>query len=378
MCGERPVAREVWDKAALWVVGADTEDPDYGPDGTLWRYDTIFGWDDFEINDDTSDEDFEFFLDSGACITYAPNLGYSAVNQVDGYIYCLPGLSKESWRFSIEPDADIVPSGIFPPNGSTIADKTPLFQWTGGAAVYRLQVSIDPSFSMGSCVIDEIVSGTEYQTPGKLANTLYYWRTGTPGGGGNWNFADPLSFTEDGEWKKLDKIDEKVYAGAAMAYYAGHPVYQDAKPRVYAATGGNDPGNGFFSIALHKDSNWVEEPVLPDQRCAWPGTSLTSSPTGGVGWCLVAVFGGSQQYTGQQYGYEPGGQGRGWFRYSDSVVDPLPQYIGPGGTCVLGPSPWTYLVTGAKMYPYEETLLLLRNRPQVQESQEAQGRFAGW
>jgi hypothetical protein len=38
------------------------------------------------------------------------------------------------------------------------------------------------------------------------------------------------------------------------------------------------------------------------------------------------------------------------------VVDDLPQTIGPGGTVVLGTSPWTYLITGAEMSPsYEPT-----------------------
>jgi len=345
-----------WQHNTLWVIGGDTTDTTYGgPDGTLWQYDPSDGWWEFDIEDDTSAEprDFEFFLDSGACITYAPNLAYSAMNQVYGYIYCLPGNSTESWRFSIEPDADIVPSGIFPPDSSTIADKTPLFQWTGGAIQYRLQVSTDPLFSLGSCVIDEIVSGTEYQTPGKLDNAQYYWRTGTPFGQ-DWTWASALSFTVDGEWTELDHISEHVYAGAAMAYYAGHPSLQ-IPPRVYALTGGNDPGTDFFTIGLGRTDNWDRLEDDPAPKPAWPGTSLTSSPTGDVGWCLVAVFGGSIDSVDQQYGFEPGDEGRGWFRYSNEVVDPLPQYIGPGGTVVLGPSPWTYLVPGAKLYPYEPT-----------------------
>jgi hypothetical protein len=344
-----------WQHNTLWVIGGDTTgQSEYGgPDGSLWMYDSSSGWWDFEIQDDTSEDHFEFYLDSGACITYAPNLAYSAMNQVDGYIYCLPGLSTESWRFSIEPDADIVPSGIFPPNGSTIADQTPLFQWTGMAIQYRLQVSPDPTFGLGSCVIDTVVSATECQAQSKLADTLYYWRTGTPNGL-NWIWASALSFTLQGGWKKLDNINEKVYAGAAMAYYAGHPSLQ-ITPRVYALTGGNDPGNTFYSIGLGLSDNWVDEEFLY-QRCAWPGTSLTSSPTGDVGWCLVAVLGGSVKDVDNQWGCEPGDQGRGWFEYSDTVVDPLPQNIGPGGTCVLGMSPWTYLITGAKVSPsYEPT-----------------------
>jgi len=345
-----------WQHNTLWVIVGDTTDQsEYGgPDGSLWQYDPGSGWWDFDIEDDTSfPEDFEFFLDSGACITYAPNPAYSAMNQVDGYIYCLPGLSRESWRFSIEPDSDIVSSGIFPPNGSTIADQTPLFRWTGGSIVYRLQVATSPLFGLGSIVMDTVVSATECQTQSKLADTLYYWRTGTPNGL-DWTWASALSFTEEGGWAELDPINDKVYAGAAMAYYAGHIVW-GGEPRVYALTGGTDPGTGFFNIGLDEDDNWVRLVDDPAPKPAWPGTSLTTSPTGSVGWCLVAVFGGSVQYADQQYGYEPGDQGRGWFRYPNEVVDPLPQTIGPGGTCVLGPSPWTYLVAGAKLYPYEPT-----------------------
>jgi hypothetical protein len=330
-----------WGKA-LYVIGADTSDPDEPPDGYLDRYildrDT---WIYYDI-----DEDTEVVLGEGACIAYAPNLGYSSSNQAEGYIYCLPGDGTEFWRYSIEPDSYIVVAGIFPPNSSVIADQTPLFQWTGGLIQYRLQVAADPSFSPGSCVIDAVVSATEYQTPGKLANDTFYWRTGTPNGL-NWTWATARSFTLQGGFVRLwPNIPEGVAKGAAMAY-TGFPGNEDY-PAIYVLNGylGANEARYFHRWDVQNEG-WQDLDQAPCD--AGVGTSLTSpDPVSGIpGWHAVdAAFGSFS--SSRPYGYEPVcDPGERWFIYPDSAFDNYPEPVGPGGSFVIGPSVWAYLTPGA-------------------------------
>jgi len=332
-----------WGKS-LFVIGADTSDEEEPPDGYLDRY--ILERDTWLIYD--IDEEGEFVLGEGACIAYAPNPGYSAMNQADGYIYCLPGDGREFWRYSIVPDTDIVVSGIFPPSGSIIPDQTPLFQWTGGAIQYRLQVATDPMFGLGTCVIDEIVSGTEYQTPGKLDNAQYYWRTGTPNGL-NWTWASALSFTLEGAFNQLANIPEGVAKGAAMAYtgFTGNNDY----PAIYVLNGylGANKARYFYRWDV-QNGGWEElSDTDPAPSDAGPGTSLTSpDPVSGIpGWHAVdAAFGSFS--SARPYGYEPVcDPGERWFIYPDSAFENYPEPVGPGGTFVIGPSVWAYLTPGA-------------------------------
>ena len=322
-----------WEKA-LYVIGADTSDPEEPPDGYLdWYSLERDTWLIYDI-----DEEDEFVLDEGACIAYAPNPGYGSANQVEGYIYCLPGGGTEFWRYSIEPDTDIVASGIFPPNGSTIADQTPLFRWTGGAIQYRLQVSTDPTFSSAPPVIDTVVSATEYQTNSKLANDTYYWRVGTPNGL-DWTWATPaLSFTLQGGFEEFDPIPEGVAKGAAMAYTAFDEV-----PSIYVLPGyRNDVDNTSF---CRWDIDAEEWDSLPNSLKAQAvGTSLTSRDpvTGSPGWFAVAAAFGQTGTGSHPYGY--GGQ---WWEYDSAAFEEFPRTLGPGATFVMGPDPWCYLTTGA-------------------------------
>jgi hypothetical protein len=332
-----------WGKA-LYVIGADTSDDP--PDGSLYWYELGSGWDDYDIVEDPG-QGHEFVLDEGACIAYAPNPGYSSANQVDGYIYCLPGGGSEFWRYSIEPDTDIVASGIFPPNGSTIADQTPLFRWTGGAIQYRLQVSTSPLFGLGSCVIDVVVYAPEYQAPSKLANATYYWRTGTPNGL-DWTWASALSFTLEGAFVRLTNIPEGVDKGAAMAYTAF-----DNSPSIYVLNGYlADDENTYFHRWDIDGGYWEVLSVTdPAPKAEHVGTSLTSNDpvTGNPGWFAVAAaFGQSVDTADFPWGYEPACRpGERWFEYPDSAFDGLPEPLGPGATFVMGPSPWCYLTPGA-------------------------------
>ncbi len=332
-----------WDNS-LFIIGADTGDGEEPPDGYLDRY--VLASDTWIIYD--FDDEEQFTLGEGACIAYAPNLDYGQQNQAEGYIYILPGgSSSEFWRFSIEPSADIVCSGIFPPNGSIIPDQTPLFQWTGMSNQYRLQVSTDPLFS--TTVIDEVVFDDEYQTQSKLASTLYYWRTGTPVGGGNWFWAAARSFTEEGGFNRLrlpSNIPEGVAEGAAMAY-TGFPGNEDY-PAIYVLNGylGANEATYFHRWDV-QNGGWEVLDLAP--CAAGVGTSLTSpDPVSGIpGWHAVdAAFGSYSSL--RPYGYEPVcDPGERWFIYPESAFANYPEPVGPGGSFVIGASVWAYLTPGA-------------------------------
>ena len=337
-----------WGKA-LYVIGADTSDSEEPPDGFLdWYTLNSDTWRYYDIEEDPEELDYEFVLGPGACIAYAPNTEYCSANQIDGYIYCLPGGGKEFWRYSIEPDSVITVGGIFPPDGSVIADATPKFQWNpSSSGQYRLEVARDEFFSL--TVIDTVVYAPECQTTSELANGTYFWHVGTPDGGG-WLWGDTYNFVDSAGFEPLTDIDSTVADGAAMAYYGGHPAWE-VDPSILVLAGG---GKTYFCRWSIGQKRWFDLDPVPYPKAAYPGTSLTTcDPLGGFGWHAVAAFGQSVDSVDRPWGYEP--EGQEWFEYSEEDVDAFPQPLGPGATIVLGPSPWTYLVTGARYVGGEGT-----------------------
>jgi hypothetical protein len=318
-----------WEQgSALYVIGAD----DYAEgDAYLFWYDST--WHDYDI-----DEDTEFVLGVGSSIVYVPNAGYDAYNQVAGYIYCLPGNGSEFWRYGIEPgQVDYISVlGIFPPNVSTIADQTPLFQWTGGSDQYRLQVSTDQLFS--TTVIDVVVYAPEYQTASKLSNAMYYWRTGTPNGL-NWTWSTTHNFTLEGGFVQRASIPEAVANGAALAYESDQWCWNGA-PSIIAVIGGGS--TSFYKYDIPSNT-WTELYDTPMPQLA--GTSLTTNdPTEEFGEWPAAAFGGSTT-SDRPWGYNTS---TGWFEYPADDFDPFPQPLGPGATSVIGLRPWSYLTTGSQ------------------------------
>ncbi len=331
-----------WGRAP-YVIGADTSNEELPPQGWLdWYSFESDTWLRYDI-----DEEEEFVLGEGACIAYAPNPGYSSSNQVAGYIYCLPGDGSEFWRYSIEPESYTKVAGIFPPDGSTIPDQTPKFQWVpSSGGQYRLQVSTDDLFS--NIVIDEVVFfAPEYQVTEELANVTYYWHVGTPNGGG-WLWGATHSFTEEGGFDKLTNISEGVAKGAAMAYSGG---LWDDDPSIIVLNGylsANE--NRYFHRWSINGEQWSDlsftDPAPMDEMA---GTSLTTGDpvSGQAGWYAAAAFGGSSSVD-HPYGYQPAlGDGDRWWEYPDTAFDAFPRSLGPGATFVMGPSPWCYLTTGA-------------------------------
>jgi hypothetical protein len=258
---------------------------------------------------------------------------------VPGYIYCLPGNGTEFWRYWIDPPSHITVHGLFPPDGSTIADQTPLFQWNPASPYqYRLQVAADPNFS--SCVIDEVVYAPEYQTTSKLANDTYYWRIGLPNGI-NWLWGATYSFVLEGGFVRLQNdIPDTVRDGAAMAYEADPWCWEH--PSIIAVVGGGSYGFYKYDMVY---KTWTGTDELDDTpKPQYAGTSLTTNdPTGEFGLWPSAAFGGSSIHD-RPWSYNV--QDDTWIEYPDSVFDSFPQPLGPGASFVCGLRPYSYLVTG--------------------------------
>lgn len=71
------------------------------------------------------------------------------------------------------------PTLLLPPNGSTTANRYPLFDWTDVpfGVEYQIQLSTETGFL--SLVIDTMVSVSQLQSPVQLAYNTYYWRVRT-------------------------------------------------------------------------------------------------------------------------------------------------------------------------------------------------------
>lgn len=288
-----------------------------------------------------------FPVTAGTCIAFVPNGDYDPETyRVPGWIYCLPGYhfdDRELWRYSIESSLPYVAiAGIFPPQGSIIADQTPMFQWDDDSTAiqYRLQVSTEPTFR--ECVVDTVIPVSEYQTTSELANGTYYWHTGTPNGLG-WLWSSTHDFELQGGWEELEPIPADVYEGAAMVY-EGHN-YLWGEPRLFALVGGGSKESYSYSV---EDDIWYSEEDAPVEVIN--GTSMTSDDpiqdwTGGP----TAAFGGSGT-SDYPYGYDP--RVPGWSIADPPPIDPFPQPLCPGASFVQGPKPWVYLTTGGGRYFY--------------------------
>ena len=317
--------------SALYVIGAG----DYAEgDAYLYWYDST--WHDYDI-----DEDTEFVLGVGASIVYVPNSGYDAYNQVAGYIYCLPGNGSEFWRYGIEPgQADYISVlGIFPPSTSTIADQTPLFQWTGMSNLYRLQVSTEPSFSIGPFPIDDVVYAPEYQTASKLGNAMYYWRTGTPNGL-DWTWSATHNFTLEGGFVQCSPIPDSVANGAALAYEADPWCWVD--PSIIAFVGGGSTNFYKYDVL----TNTWDDTLADTPKPQYAGTSLTTNdPMEEFGEWPGASFGGSDT-SDRPWGYNV--ESNTWFEYPQEDFDAFPMTLGPGASSGGGLRPWSYQTFGSQ------------------------------
>jgi hypothetical protein len=283
-----------------------------------------------------------FSLGAGACIAYRPNADYDdETYPVPGWLYCLAG-GAGFWRLSIPTSLPSVTSnGIYPADGATIADETPLFQWGSAATnLYRLQVSVVPS-----CSIPEIdVMGTdpehEVEEGNALSNGLYYWRSAALIDA-IWCWSNVHSFVVNGGWQQLVGIPQSVGAGAAVAYDADILGYE----AILALVGGNATGFYGYDIAGNKWDT-LESAPLPESI----GTSLTThDATGENGYYPWAALGGSDTADDPYY-YDPS-QSPHWVNFYQASQDSLhnsrfPTRLGAGASMAYGTNNNLYLIVG--------------------------------
>ncbi len=284
-----------------------------------------------------------FSLGAGACIAYQPNASYDEETYpVPGWLYCLAGGGNGFWRYSIPTSLPGVPSnGVYPADGATIADRTPLFQW-GSAATnsYRLQVATDPACS--TRVIDVMGADPAHQVEegNALSNGWHYWRSAALIGG-IWSWSSVHSFELDGGWQQLAGIPQSIGAGAAVAFDAdilGHEA-------ILALVGGNATGFYGYDIAGNK---WDTLESAPSSVSI--GTSLTThDATGANGYYPWAAFGGSDTADDPYY-FDPTHSPH-WVDFYQASQDSyyssrFSTRLGAGASMVYGANRNLYLIVG--------------------------------
>ncbi len=94
---------------------------------------------------------------------------------------------SSSWQFTVDTDGPATLSLQTPPNGETITDNTPLFDWTetSDAQVYELMV--DNSNGFGNPEIHKSsLAQSEYTPISALDDNTYFWKVRARDAAGNW------------------------------------------------------------------------------------------------------------------------------------------------------------------------------------------------
>ena len=295
---------------------------------------------------DWDSDDLPFNISYGACIAYQPNGNYnSELYPVPGWIYRLAGNGKGFWRYSIPSSLPEDPvSGIYPGQGATIADATPLFQWGSSATTeYRLQVSTDSTFN--STVIDITESQPQHQVTSALTNGRYFWRTAIRIGlSWSWS-ANSHNVVIDAGWVQLEDIPTAVAEGAAMAY-DGDAL---SHPSIMVLIGGGNRGYYEYNITGTPGYRW--NALTDAQEDEDAGTSLTThDATRQSGLFPWASFGGSTTSDNPWY-YDVYANPQVWVEWIDNSINSYyrsyyPQSLGPGACMVYGSNDNQYLIVG--------------------------------
>ncbi|MEO0020472.1 MAG: DUF4962 domain-containing protein [candidate division WOR-3 bacterium] len=304
----------------VFIIGEEDGEPMlywYIPSTEEWDYDDIV----------------DFSLDDGASIAYRPNPYHCMLYPIPGWLYCLPGGDREFWRYWIpSPWGPVAVDGIYPGQGATIADQTPVFIWeeVPYAVEYRLVVATDPNFF--TTIIDVTTATPEYQVETEMENGTYYWKTASRSSSSTWNWSEVHTFTLQGGWEQLDSIPEYINEGAALAY---EPNYYGTECLV-AFIGSS---THCYRYDLNPAGSWVR---IHDSRTQNPGSALATRvlkppyPTSRWG-----IFGGYDSL----YEHAPP---IGWTAYGDEEAV-LPKLLGPGASLAYFPgddSNYLYLIVG--------------------------------
>ena len=128
----------------------------------------------------------------GATVNISPNpvtlpnvvdLSISGVNIPGNYTVTVTAVGGGITRTStvalkVSPGMSGVPIAISPVNGETGVNTTPFLSWTAvpNANTYLVQVATNPSFSIGSLIMNQTVVTPFTTVSGLQKDTVYYWR----------------------------------------------------------------------------------------------------------------------------------------------------------------------------------------------------------
>jgi hypothetical protein len=178
----------------------------------------------------------------------------------------------------------------------------------------------DPSFGLGSIVMEQIVCTNEYQSTTPLSDTTYYWRVATWNHGGFWDawpIGVHLHFTKHPGWDSLPNIDHNALNGARLAYCdADRPFDHDA---IVAMCGGDDRLFSEYSIG---GGYWTPLANTPwNLTVAASLTTTLDTAVGGdeAGYRICSAFGHSEE--GDYPCYYHTGDPDGWDVLDDDDPD---------------------------------------------------------
>jgi len=313
----------------LWIVCSERSSNEPDRENVLYSYNLV--------TEEQDAEEIEYFdVKPRPGLAFRPNPRYNQEMQpIPGWLYCLAGGGRQFWRYWLPSSMNpVAVDGIYPPQGSLIADQTPVFIWQDepSAVEYRFVVASDPGFS--NTVIDVNTTSSRYQVESKMKNGIYYWKTAYRLSNSNWIWSLVHSFTLQGGWERLADIPDTVRDGSALVYVKN---FLDYGERLVALVGGGSTNNYIYDPITNRWVGWHS--TYSSQN---PGTSLAAHR-----WQLsilrfppcFAIFGvNSDSVRFPHIHFE-------WPGYTD-----LPEALGPGASIAMSDTEnhtaYLYLLSG--------------------------------
>ena len=115
--------------------------------------------------------------------------------------------------------APAAPALASPSNNASGVGSNAAFSWasSSGAASYRIQLSVSPTFSQQFS--DQAgIGGTSYSATGLSANTSYYWHVSASNAAGNSGWSDTWVFTTGSSGSGDDAVFSNTKYGVSFSY----------------------------------------------------------------------------------------------------------------------------------------------------------------
>ncbi|MCK4606898.1 MAG: fibronectin type III domain-containing protein [candidate division Zixibacteria bacterium] len=115
-----------------------------------------------------------------------------------------------------------------PPNGSTISDNTPYFNWSDATYAHRYELIVDDNSSFLSPIINpKDLSSSSYTAPSSLSDALYYWKVRAKNSSGTWGgWSTRWSFTVETS-SSLSEATVTPGGGTTVSTYTYSVVFTD-------------------------------------------------------------------------------------------------------------------------------------------------------